>query len=1185
MSGLVKKVPNPEKGARYVGLLDAALCNGSWDEVPELARKVEKHAPQRKCLTLAARTEALAASASRRPTSASSTPAASIHGLSAAVPKLLEAISTAEADQPDDAFVGRACLAQIHWLQEAPLEALQVVPAATQSVSASHDAEKGGPATLGWLEVCEVKMAYIRAACLDASGSQSEARESYQASVSRTPGYRTPQLRTWTERLLGRACIYNVKKLPSPSIRDLSETYSAFKAWAEFWQRAVSSPTSNHSGTFLDVPRRQVWKAYYDLLSTVLQHDLLYSPYSNSPSDAFIFSNTILPQDRRTTVKQRQRSEMHRVETIYESLLLEETQFPKASESNSEVEEWTTQVVSNWRHFTGLEWTDSDLGEGGRNAVSRGTLDILYRAATKTFHSTAILRQLFTVHAALGEFDLAMHAFHSYVEIIDKAKARAEKTGKQQQGADDSDTAMLTAADVVRLLCRYGDRDQAEKANEVSSIIARWLSQLQPTLGQSTQINGNGSGHTRQISQSVELTLKPGTLAAAYRALGMSKAHWAHFTYESAERTSLLSAAVERLRQAQKLDPSSIDTTHALALVLAETRDVSAAVEVVRSALNGSVMLKGQAASQQHHERERRLLSLWHLLALCLSAQDKYDTAAQICDAAYKQFGNSSVLFGEFAKQQSLDPEKPVPLSRATAGIVDQMEGSEKESILQIRMTHIHLVELMDGSDAAVDLTDSLLGLYSRLFGNPEHVRIAATRPPQTAATTTPSRLGGTLRSITGSIRPRSTRSRRSSSAGKATVRRRSLTSSGSTADVRQSATGQGLGPPISITVTNEDVSPSSKRHHHGHLHLPFHKHQHNGTSATTSATSIAEAKENVQPTEHNAVAAQLSRESAASPQQPLKAVEHNAPHGDLPPPPGHDEQPPVQDVRLPTPHPASASTPPESQLLPMHERRQKVGVLIKTWLFVAGLYLRADSAEDAENAVERASKLVESLEIEIGGGEDGVSAQRLFEKGWGGSKSIDELWADVWSAKAHIASFRKQPFEAMTAFEQALSYYPDHSAGIIGLSSLLLDIYEQKLPAEEPLPTPQPAASTSGSLINEAQPSLTRPNTATSTDPSRRPSLVSDGRPQQIAPRKKDPTPAELNRLAARDRAYMLLSNLTKLGTGWDDPEAWSMLARAHELSREITKAKQALWWVVELEDSKPVRPWREVSPGGYTI
>jgi hypothetical protein len=44
-------------------------------------------------------------------------------------------------------------------------------------------------------------------------------------------------------------------------------------------------------------------------------------------------------------------------------------------------------------------------------------------------------------------------------------------------------------------------------------------------------------------------------------------------------------------------------------------------------------------------------------------------------------------------------------------------------------------------------------------------------------------------------------------------------------------------------------------------------------------------------------------------------------------------------------------------------------------------------------------------------------------------------------------------------------------------------------------------------------------------------------------------------------------------------------MLARAHELSREIDKAKQALWWVVELEDNRPLRGWREVSPGGYTL
>ena len=64
-----------------------------------------------------------------------------------------------------------------------------------------------------------------------------------------------------------------------------------------------------------------------------------------------------------------------------------------------------------------------------------------------------------------------------------------------------------------------------------------------------------------------------------------------------------------------------------------------------------------------------------------------------------------------------------------------------------------------------------------------------------------------------------------------------------------------------------------------------------------------------------------------------------------------------------------------------------------------------------------------------------------------------------------------------------------------------------------------------------------------------------------------------------------MLLSNVTKLGSGWDNPQAWLTLARSHELSKQIGKAKQALWWVIELEDNKPMRPWSEVTGGGYTL
>jgi cargo-transport protein YPP1 len=132
------------------------------------------------------------------------------------------------------------------------------------------------------------------------------------------------------------------------------------------------------------------------------------------------------------------------------------------------------------------------------------------------------------------------------------------------------------------------------------------------------------------------------------------------------------------------------------------------------------------------------------------------------------------------------------------------------------------------------------------------------------------------------------------------------------------------------------------------------------------------------------------------------------------------------------------------------------------------------------------------------------------------------------------------------------------------------MDIYEEKIPVEEPLPT---LGQDKNNPI-PPRPSLipSPPETTKAQDPPKSQTL------------KSDPTPTELNRLAARDRASMLLTTLTRLGSGWDNSEAWYTLARAHELSKQIGKAKQALWWVVELEDNKPVRPWRDVG-GGFTL
>lgn len=1004
MSAGAKSASNPEKGARYLGQLDEALCNASWNDVPELARKTEKHAPNRKCLTLAARSEAQIASASHRPTSASSNTNNSLHGLSELVPRLEEAIVVGNSIE-EDAFIASVCLAEIHWLREDPETALKLLPDFIPD-SNNHSSL---PSALGWMEVCAVKTIYIRATALESQGKEAEAQKLYRDAVAKTPGARSTELRKWTERLLAKACVHFNARASSRSIDTLTDALRAFSAWNDFWQRGDSATTRVDDGSSLiDVPRRQVWRAYYDLLSIILQCGHTY--YIASNARIYIGPLDAVTEDLVTTAKQRQRADLKRVESTYESLLVQETQFPKASQTNLEVEEWIEQAMKNWRIICGFGWTDAELGQGGKQGVSRNMLDILYRAATKTFHSTAVLRELFNVHASLGEFDLAMHAFDSYVEIISKGKARSQKTGQHETGFDDDDTAVLTGVEAVRVLCRYGDRKQAEKAMEVGKNLQRWLGQGRPQSSESQQSTDqvpDQEVHTSDHSATTQL--RASTFAAAYRAIGISQANWARLTYDTDSRPKLQGEALKFLRRAEAQEPGSIETSYALASLLVETRDIASAIITIRRTL-ASKPTAEKELGKTSYVRQRKLVPLWHLLALCLSAKDQHETATKMCEAALDQFGDSTVLFGQ-AVPHGGDPEKHSTVTRLSRGLVDEMESLEKEAILQIKMTQLTFTELMDGPAAAVDMTDELLGLYARLFGKPEQPKIV--KPPQAANTAAPSRAGGTLRSIAGSIRPRSKRNSVENS-------RQRVISHGSTLEPPvanglrndNTAAEKDIGPPIAITVTNEDGA-AGERGRQDQRSLPFKLRSSITASRSRSRSLGGKAKplpdENDKPpmpppkdfSASNQAAdttpadPAVSKSNQNSPEQPLKTMAHNAAHDDWPPPAGHEEQPPRQDTRLPAPHPASSSTPVPS-FSPALMQRHKVSVLVNVWLFIAELYIRADSLDDASGAIEEAHKLVESFEAEVAA--EDSSAKSFYDKGWGGGKSVDELWADVWS-------------------------------------------------------------------------------------------------------------------------------------------------------------------------------------------
>lgn len=172
---------------------------------------------------------------------------------------------------------------------------------------------------------------------------------------------------------------------------------------------------------------------------------------------------------------------------------------------------------------------------------------------------------------------------------------------------------------------------------------------------------------------------------------------------------------------------------------------------------------------------------------------------------------------------------------------------------------------------------------------------------------------------------------------------------------------------------------------------------------------------------------------------------------------------------------------------------------------------------------------------------------------------------------RGELLQAQDSPHAARIEYEKALSHFPDHPSAIVGLSNILLDIYTQKIPPE---PLPQ-AKKTPSSSPHPARPVIA----ATEIDTKK--TNIMSGAPSaenQIAA-------LELYRLAARDRAHGLLSTLTKLGSGWDYSEAWFALARAYEECGQIEKAKEVLWWCVELEDSHPVRQWSSVGVGRFVL
>lgn len=829
--------------------------------------------------------------------------------------------------------------------------------------------------------------------------------------------------------------------------------------------------------------------------------------------------------------------------------------------------------------------------------LTRDLWQILYKAATRSFHSTRILRHLFTVHTYLAEFYLASKALDSYLRIVTKGKARVEKSGKREIGLDDDITAIQTAAAGIRMLCLYGRREDAERAQESAVVLEMWLLRLREVPSLNINENDNGLQQAKMKIQNIAVKhARCQGLATGYCALGISQAHWANLTYETSLRASLQAKAVSNLQTASEqglANENNIEFLYPLASALSKTRDIDSAIEVLKKGLSNGTAdypdgnskndVKVEPDAFPDTQKRRLMLKSWHLLALLLSAKQNFSSAATSCEAALE-------LYGFYSKSPGHSPNRD---------LCQSIEFCDKRTIIEIKMTQLALTEVIEGAEAAVSACEELLSLYASLFNYSEN---PVSESSVSAPDSSPASRHGTIKSFRGSFLSRSKGSRIKSSG------------SGPPQDL-------GLGSSVpheipkamartpTISVTAEDNSTTHNKSHHSH-HLFHHEskklHKRSDKNSESSNRRSRASSLNIAPASNG-----LPRPSTGLPLRQIQndvsppimsneisrtdnlncepdevgvAISHDEPTSSRPstarqslpplsplmqfitPPqsPFIQSLPNMQTVPSQNPNPRSPPSsyipyphPPIPLFSPADQNRQSLTLLVKIWLGIASLYRHASMPADAQGALSEVRTHISTIKAAVAAIHS--SAEAFATPGWGGVKSVSELWADLLTEQGQLHEMLGNQTEAESDYEKALEHFPDHPGAIVGLSTLLLDFYEHPFSPSPSSPSQQAA--------------LHPPPLLASRPPASTPTPTPDAEPDL------DPSSTTLiPRLCARDRAYGLLSSMTKSGAGWDRAEAWFALARAYELSGQTAKARDALWWVVELEDSRPVREWPRV-------
>ncbi|KAI5474152.1 tetratricopeptide repeat containing protein [Pseudohyphozyma bogoriensis] len=443
-----------------------------------------------------------------------------------------------------------------------------------------------------------------------------------------------------------------------------------------------------------------------------------------------------------------------------EVLVRATTKLPPAGEVNAVYLAFLDSVAEGWR-----------IGGAGRAGAAE-VVEIMYNALTHTFQSQRLLRHLIHALTAKGAYEEAGKALHLYTELANKTretdaaqvakdarkfrqKTQAAEKGeaqgkrleldfeKEKEAAEeeddhdfDSDLEFVrTLTFGTRVFCKYLGKPEeglklARRAREI------FEGSKDGTLG----------GEGKKVEES-----------RIERALGVALGALTAKEADVDTRPKRHAEALRHLEAAATLDPSSWETLYHLAYQLFELRQVDAALEHARRAV----------------ELNNANRDCWHLLGLLVAAQKDFAAALQVLETALEEenTGEGTSAASSVSASGAGSPDVPVvnvftedgntpsDLTEVEEGL-DALEldsalsflpsGAAKPNALefprddteelisavQIRMTKNVVIEAMEGPDAALLDQQALFAFFSRAF---EGVRDEPDTPVRSApAASTP---------------------------------------------------------------------------------------------------------------------------------------------------------------------------------------------------------------------------------------------------------------------------------------------------------------------------------------------------------------------------------------------------------------------------------------------------------------